>query len=260
MIKNLKLEKPIAFIDIETTGTNRVTSRIVEIAIVKLNPDGTEEFKHKRINPSIPIPSRATAIHGIKDEDVAKEPNFLQYAKGICDFLNGCDLAGFNIEFDLQILEAEFKRANVSFSRDGRALIDCLTIFRKKESHTLTAAYKKYCGKDIKEAHSADSDARATIEILEGQLNMYADLPKDINGLCAFCLQKDDDSIDSDGKFIWEDNKATFNFGKYKGRTLEEISKTDNNYFYWLIDNMGMSQESKNILIKASKGEFPEKN
>jgi DNA polymerase III subunit epsilon len=260
MINNLKLEKPIAFFDIETTGTNRVTSRIVEIAIVKLNPDGTEEFKHKRINPSIPIPSRATAIHGIKDEDIKNEPNFLQYAKGICDFMDGCDLVGFNIEFDLQILEAEFKRANIPFSRDGRLLVDCLTIFRKKESHTLTSAYKKYCGKEINDAHSADSDTRATVEILEGQLNMYSDLPKDIKGLSSYCLQKDDDSIDSDGKFIWEDDKATFNFGKYKGRTLEEISKVDKNYFYWLMDNMGMSQESKNIVVNALKGVFPKKN
>jgi len=196
MLKNLKLERPIAFFDVETTGLNQVTGRIVEISILKINPDGTEDYKNRRVNPGIPIPTRATDIHGITDADIANEPVFASYAKGLCAFLDGCDLAGFNIDFDLKFLEAEFARAKVSFSREGRFFVDCKTIYHKKEPRTLEAAYKRYCGKELVNAHSSEADTRASIEILEGQLEVYEDLPRDVAGLCAICRGKDENLVD----------------------------------------------------------------
>jgi len=258
MVKNLDLEKPIAILDVETTGKDRNTAKIVEIAILKAHPDGTEEFKAKRINPGILIPSRATVVHGITDDDVKDAPRFVDYAKGIASFLNGCDLCGCNIEYDLQVLESEFKNAGVEFSRDDRSIIDCLTIFRKKEGHTLEAAYRKYCGKELINAHSAESDVRATLEILESQLEIYDDLPRDVVGLCGACDERDEDSVDKDGKLIWEEREATFDFGKYRGRTLKDVASTDSDYLHWLITNASnLSREVKDILEDVLKGEFP---
>jgi len=261
MLKNLKLERPIAFIDVETTGTNPHSDRVVELSILRIQPDGKEEYKSHRVNPGVPIPPEATAVHGITDADVANLPAFRQYAKGVGDFLEGCDIAGFNvIKFDLLCLEAEFARANVEFSRQGRHLVDSMVIFHQREPRDLEAAYRKYCDGEMENAHHAEEDAKAAAEVLDGQLGMYGDLPKDIAGLDALCYKIREDYIDAEGKFIWVEGEAVCNFGKkHNGRRLEEITAVDPSYLSWIIGT-DFSPEVKQIAKNALNGEFPQKD
>jgi DNA polymerase-3 subunit epsilon len=257
-MKNLRFDKPLTFIDVETTGLNPYSDRIVELSILKIHPDGTEEYKSHRINPEIPIPAETTAIHGITNADVVSEPAFHQYARSIRDFLEDCDIAGFNvIKFDLPFLEAELARANVEFSRQGRYLIDSQVIYHQRDPRNLQAAYKKYCGKEMDNAHSAEADAKAAAEILNGQLEMYQDLPKDIAGLSALCYEVEENTIDIEGKFIWSEGEALCNFGKHKGRLLREIAIDYPEYLEW-ISRGNFSLEVKKIVIRALNGEFPE--
>lgn len=256
-MRNLKLERPLAFIDVETTGLNPYSDRIIELSILKIQPDGREEYKSHRVNPEMHIPADATAIHGIKDADVAGEPLFRWYAKSIRDFLRDCDIAGFNvIKFDLPFIEAEFARAEVEFTRRGRYLIDSQVIYHMREPRTLEAAYQKYCGKEMVNAHHAEEDAKAAAEILDSQLEIYQDLPKDTVGLSALCYKVDEDAVDSEGKFKWSQGEAMFNFGKYKGRSLREIAADYPDYLEWIYRG-DFSPEIKDIVIKALKGEFP---
>jgi len=258
MLKNLQLDRPIAFIDVETTGRNPYSGRIVELSILRISPDGNEEYKSHRINPGIPIPEEAIAVHGITDADVAEEPPFRQYARGIRDFLEGCDISGFNvINFDLPCLEAEFARSNVDFSREGRYLIDSMVIFHQREPRNLQAAYLKYCGKEMENAHSAKEDARASSEILDGQLDMYQDLPRDAAGLCALCYKVEKNHIDAEGKFIRVGSEAVCNFGKHKGRLLKDIAVDYPDYLEW-IARSDFPVDVKGIAVKALEGEFPE--
>ncbi len=257
-MKHLKLDRPLAFVDVETTGLSPYSDRIVELSILKIHPDGTEEYKSHRVNPGIPIPAEATAVHGITDADVAGEPMFQQYAKSIRDFLEGCDIAGFHvIKFDLPCLEAEFARANVEFSRRGRQLVDSKVIYHQRDPRDLQAAYQKYCGKDMVSAHSAEEDAKASAEVLDGQLEMYEDLPRDVTGLCALCYESDENFIDSEGKLVWMKDEAVLNFGKYEGRLLREIVAEHPDYLEWII-RKDFSAEVKGIAMKAMEGEFPE--
>ena len=257
-MKHLKLDRPLAFVDVETTGLSPYSDRIVELSILKIHPDGTEEYKSHRVNPGIPIPAEATAVHGITDADVAGEPMFQQYAKSIRDFLEGCDIAGFHvIKFDLPCLEAEFARANVEFSRRGRQLVDSKVIYHQRDPRDLQAAYQKYCGKDMVSAHSAEEDAKASAEVLDGQLEMYEDLPRDVPELCALCYESDENFIDSEGKFVWMKDEAILNFGKYEGRLLREIVAEHPDYLEWII-RKDFSAEVKGIAMKAMEGEFPE--
>jgi len=259
MMKNLKLERPIAFIDVETTGVKPNSDRIVELSILKISPSGEREYKSHRINPGIPIPPEATAVHGITDDDIADEPMFRQYAKSVRDFLDNCDVAGFNvIGFDLPCLEAEFNRAGVEFSRRDRQLVDSMVIFHKREPRDLGAAYMKYSGKEHKKAHRAEEDANVAAEVLEGQLEMYGDLPRDVNGLCAVCYEVNEDYVDAQGKFIWSEGEVVFNFGKHTGRRLKDISTEYPDYLGWIIDKSDLSLEVKEIVSKALEGEFPE--
>jgi len=257
-MKNLNLDRPLAFIDVETTGLNPYVDRIVELSILKIHPDGSKEYKSHRVNPEMPIPPEATTVHGITDADVAGEPFFHRYAKSVRDFLDGCDIAGFNvIKFDLPCLEREFIRANIEFTRQGRYLIDSQVIYHKREPRNLEAAYQKYCGKEMVNAHCAEEDAKASAEILNGQLEMYQDLPRDVAGLCALCYKIDVNSIDADGKFIWVEREAVCNFGKkHKGRKLRDISFEDPSYLEW-ITRSDFSMEVKEMVIKAIDGEFP---
>ena len=258
-MKNLQLDRPIAFIDVETTGLNPYKDRIVELSILKIRPDGTEEYHSRRINPGVPIPPDTTAIHGITNEDVADKPQFGQYAKSICDFLKDCDIAGFNvIRFDLPFLETEFARANAEFSRQGRYLVDSQVIYHQRDPRNLQAAYQKYCGKEMENAHSAEEDAKAAAEILDGQLEMYADLPRDVSELCALCYKVEENYIDAEGKFIWSEGEAVCNFGKkHRGRKLKDIAVEAPDYLSW-IAGADFSAEVKEIVINALNGEFPE--
>lgn len=258
MLKNLKLERPIAFMDVETTGTNPNSDRVVELSILRIQPDGTEEYKSHRVNPGVPIPADATAVHSITDADVSGLPMFRQYAKSVRDFLDGCDIAGFNvIKFDLPCLEAEFSRAGVEFSRRGRYLVDSMVIYHQRDPRDLKAAYRKYCGVEMENAHVAEEDAKAAAAVLDGQLEMYGDLPKDTAGLCALCYHVQENYIDVDGKFIWVEGEAVCNFGKkYRGRKLRDIAAADPSYLSW-IAGADFSNEVRELAKKALEGDFP---
>ena len=259
MLKNLKLDRPIAFIDIETTGLRPYADRIVELSILKIHPDGSEEYKNHRINPEIPIPAETTAVHGITDANVAGEPVFRQYANSIRDFLDNCDIAGFSvIKFDFPCLEAEFARANVEFSRQGRYLIDSQIIYHQREPRNLQAAYQKYCNRDMVNAHSAEEDAKVSAEVLDGQLKMYEDLPRDVAGLCALCRRDEKDYVDTQGKFIWVEDVVACNFGRQKGQLLREIAINNPDFLEWIV-RKDFSPEVKEIASKALCGEFPQK-
>ena len=259
MLEILKLDKPIAFIDVETTGTNPYLDRIVELSIYKIHPDGREEYKSHRVNPGVPIPPDATAIHHITDSDVADEPDFRRYAKSIRDFINDCDIGGFNvIKFDLPCLEAEFMRANVEFSRSDRNLVDSMVIFHQRERRDLEAAYRKYCGGEMDNAHCAEEDAKAAAQVLEGQLQEYGDLPRDVVSLGSICYEIKDNYVDTEGKFVWNEEEAIFSFGKYSGKPLRKIVEEYPDYLEWILDQ-DFSPEVKRIVTMALGGELPQR-
>jgi DNA polymerase-3 subunit epsilon len=258
MLKNIRLERPLDFIDGEISGLNHYSDRIVELSIPKVYPDHREEYKSHRMNPSVPIPTEASAVHGITDADVAEEPKFQQYTKSIRDFLDGCDIVGLSvIQFDLPCLEAEFARVDVEFSRRGRQLVDSKVNYHQRDPRDLQAAYQKYCGKDMESAHSAEEDAKAAAEVLDGQLEMHDDLPRDVLGLCALCYVSDERFIDSEGKFIWVEDEAILNFGKYEGHSLRQIATEHPDYLEWIL-RKDFSAEVRYIAMNAMASEFPE--
>ncbi len=262
MLKNLKIERPIAFVDVETTGVKPHLDRIVELSILKIEPNGSQKYKNHRINPEIPIPSEATAIHGISYTDVSAEPAFRQYAKSVRDFIEGCDISGFNIiTFDLSFLEAEFERAGVDCNLRDRQIVDSMVIFHQKVSRdematrNLKAAYQKYCGKELENAHGAENDVTASAEVLDGQIVAHTDLPSDVSGLCAFCNKARENYVDLEGKFVWTENGVVFNFGKHIGRPLKEIAQEYPDYLQWLLGS-DFRPDVYDIVTDALDGEF----
>lgn len=245
----LNLKKPIVFFDLETTGINVTHDRIVEISLIKVMPNGDEIEKTRRVNPGIPIPAEATAVHHITDDDVANEPYFKQIAKSLADMLEGCDIAGFNSNrFDIPMLDQEFKRAGVKFDFSKARFVDVQTIFHKKEQRTLVAAYRFYCGKELEGAHSANSDTRATLEVLKAQLDKYDDLPNDIDYLSKF--SQTNRNVDFMGRLVYnDDNKEVINFGKYKGQIAEDVLRKDPSYYNWIF-NGDFSQNTKDCFTK----------
>ncbi|MBK9730045.1 MAG: 3'-5' exonuclease [Chitinophagaceae bacterium] len=231
----LKLTRPLAFVDLETTGINFAKDRIVEIAVLKLMPDGNVHEKQTRVNPLIPIPAVVTAIHGITDEDVKDAPTFEQIAKQYFIFLDECDLAGFNsTRFDFPILLEEFHRAGVIFDVSARKFVDVQRIYHNLEPRNLAAAYKFYCKKELIDAHSAMADVKATYEVLKSQLDQYPDtLKNDVDFLHDF--SKDGDYVDLGKRMYYENKIEMFNFGKHKGKVVTEIFKIEPSYFDWLM-------------------------
>jgi len=232
----LKLKNPIIFFDLETTGVNVAADRIVEISWLKIMPTGEESSFTQLVNPTIPIPPVVTEIHGITDEDVKDKPAFADIARSLANEFEGCDFAGYNSnKFDIPLLAEEFLRANVDFDIRRRKFIDVQVIFHKMEQRTLSAAYKFYCQKDLKDAHSAEADTRATYEILKSQLDRYEQLENDIDQLSAFSTQHR--TADLAGRIIYNDKDIeVFNFGKYKGQPVEEVLKKDPGYFSWILN------------------------
>ncbi|MGM9832446.1 MAG: exonuclease domain-containing protein [Candidatus Limisoma sp.] len=243
----LKLQNPLIFFDLETTGVNASKDRIVEISYIKLMPNGTEVEKTLRINPEMHIPEEATAVHGITDADVADKPRFKDIAKELARVFEGCDIAGFNSNrFDVPLLAEEFLRADVEVDFSRRRFVDVQTIFHKMEQRTLSAAYKFYCGKDLDDAHSANADTRATYEVLKAQLDKYPSLQNDVDFLSKFSTHNR--NVDLAGRIVYNDNNVeVFNFGKYKGIPVEEVLKTDSGYFGWIL-NGDFPQNTKNVL------------
>lgn len=233
----LKLKNPIVFFDLETTGINVASDRIVEISYLKVFPNGTEESKTFRVNPTIPIPPEVIKIHGITNEDVKDKPAFSEIAKSIAKDMEGCDLAGYcSNKFDIPLLAEEMIRAKVDIDFKKRKFVDVQVIFLKKEPRTLSAAFKYYCDKELVDAHSAEADTRATYEILQSQLDMYPDLENDIEKLSKFSSHNK--NADFAGRIIYNDKgEECFNFGKYKGKTVVEVFEKDPGYYGWMIKN-----------------------
>ncbi len=236
----LNLQRPLIFFDLETTGTNVTTDRIVEISLIKVMPDGSEIVRTRRINPGIPIPAEATAVHHITDTDVANEPRFEQIAKSLAQMFEGADIAGFNSNrFDVPMLAEEFARAKVAFDFNKPRYIDVQTIFHRKEPRNLVAAYRFYCDKDLENAHSADGDTRATYEVLKAQLDRYPELNNDVEFLADFSKtmgQNKGRNVDMMGRLVYNDkNEEIINFGKYKGQKAEEVMMRDRSYFDWIM-------------------------
>ena len=258
MEMSVKLSRPIAVIDLETTGLRPEQDRIVELAILKILPDGTQIKYVKRLNPQIAIPPEASAVHGIRDQDVANEPSFHKVAHAIADLLKGCDLVGFNVlSFDLRLLHHEFARAGIEFSTNDRAIVDAKQIYHAKEPRDLGAACRFYLDEAHENAHTAMDDVVMTWRVLNAQLSRYRDLPRDpvsLDGM--FNTRK---AVDSSGKFEWSGQNAAFTFGKYRGRLLQEIAKTDAEYLSWIVDKGDFSEEIKQIARNALKGQFPAK-
>jgi DNA polymerase-3 subunit epsilon len=230
----IQLTKPLAFIDLETTGVNLSSDRIVEIAIVKILTDGTKTIKRKLINPGMPIPKQSSDVHGITDEMVKDAPMFKQAAHELKQFLDSCDLAGYNSNrFDIPLLMEEFLRADVDFDMKGRRMVDVQQIFHKMEPRTLSAAYSFYCQKNLEGAHSAEVDAAATHEILEAQVKKYPDLGATVDSILK--VIGEDQIVDFARRFIMENGIEVFNFGKYKGKSVADVLKSEPQYYDWMM-------------------------
>ena len=251
---NLNLKNPLVFFDLETTGVNINTDRIVEICYLKVYPNGNEEAKTMRINPEMHIPEQSSAVHGIYDEDVADCPTFKEVAKLIARDIEGCDLAGFNSNrFDVPLLAEEFLRAGVDIDMSRRKFIDVQVIYHKLEQRTLSAAYKFYCDKNLEDAHTAEADTRATYEVLKAQLDRY---PEALQNDMAFLSEYSSftRNVDFAGRMVYnEENIPTFNFGKYKGKPVEEVLRKDPGYYSWMLQG-DFTLNTKQMLTRIKLG------
>ncbi len=223
----LRLKRPIIFFDLD---------RIVEVSMIKIMPDGEEITRTRRLNPGMPIPPEATAVHGITDDDVRDCPTFPQVAKSLAQFIQGCDFGGFNSNrFDLPVLVEEFMRAGVDVDFKRRRFVDVQTIFHKKEQRTLVAAYRFYCDKELEDAHSAEADTRATYEVLQAQIERYDDLENDIDFLAEYSSQGN--AADFAGRILYDEQGCeVFNFGKHRGCSVEEVFRREPSYYDWMMN------------------------
>jgi len=259
---DVKITRPLAFIDLETTGVDLSRDRIIEISILKLFPEGNTEVKTRRFNPGIPIPEASTKIHGITDADVADEPLFAQLAKSIANFISDCDLAGYNsIRFDIPMLMEEFLRSKVDFTIKNRKMIDMQVIFHQMEPRNLSAAYRFYCNKELTHAHSAEADILATFEVLKAQMSKYKGMqipsgdaekklmfPEGMDALHEFCNITR--FADLAGRVVYDEKgKEIFNFGKHKGKTVEGVFEQEPSYYTWMM-NGDFPQYTKNVITE----------
>lgn len=250
----LNLKNPLVFFDLETTGININSDRIVEICYLKVHPNGNEETKTMRINPEMHIPEQASEVHGIYDEDVADCPTFKEVAKQIARDIEGCDLAGFNSNrFDVPLLAEEFLRAGVDIDMSHRKFIDVQVIYHKLEQRTLSAAYKFYCDKNLEDAHTAEADTRATYEVLKAQLDRYPDA---LQNDTAFLAEYSNftRNVDFAGRMVYdEQNVPVFNFGKYKGHKVEDVLRRDPGYYSWILQG-DFTLNTKQMLTRIKLG------
>jgi DNA polymerase-3 subunit epsilon len=252
----LKLRNPLIFFDLETTGINIASDRIVEISWLKVYPGGEEKMKTQLVNPTIPIDPQATLIHGLTNEDVKDAPTFKEIARTLANEFEGCDFAGYNSnKFDIPLLAEEFLRAEVDFDMMKRKFIDIQVIFHKMEQRNLAAAYKFYCSRTLEAAHSAEADTIATYQVLKAQLDRYDNLENDVDFLAGFsALSK---NVDLAGRIVYDEKKVeVFNFGKYKGRPVEEVLAADPGYFGWIMNGdfpLYTKKVLTNIKLRALK-------
>ncbi len=251
----LNLKRPLVFLDLETTGVNVGRDRIVEIALLKIHPNGKEESKRYLVNPGMLIPKEVSAVHHITDEMVKDSPLFGSIAQEINAFLGGCDLAGYNSnKFDIPLLLEEFTRVNIVFDLSTRKLVDIQNIFHKMEQRTLGAAYKFYCDKDLVDAHSAEADTKATYEVLKSQLQRYESLKNDVDFLSEFSTVHR--HVDLAGRIIKNDKgEEIFNFGKHKGKLVAEVFKADPSYYDWMMQG-DFATNTKNVITQLRLKDF----
>jgi DNA polymerase-3 subunit epsilon len=248
---NLNLRNPLIFFDLETTGIDVANDRIVEISYLKIYPNGDEESKTMKINPTIPIPPKVTAIHGITDDDVKDAPPFNEVAKSLAHVFEGYN----SNKFDLPLLAEEFLRTEVDVDLKKRKFIDIQVIFHKKEQRTLGAAYKFYCDKNLEGAHSAEVDTKATYEVLMAQLDRYSDLPNDVDELAKYSSHNR--NVDFLGRIILDDEeKEIFNFGKYKGQRVDDVFKKDTGYYSWMMNGQFPLHTKKILTAIKLRGAF----
>ena len=235
-MKNIRLERPIVFFDLETTGTDPATDRIVEVAALRIDADGTRSARCRRLNPERPIPPAATAVHGIHDDDVRDAPTFRKVARSLLAFLDGADLGGYNVSrFDVPLLERELRDCDLDLELGRRRGVDVMTIFHRKEPRDLTAAAKFFLGREHAGAHSAEADVAITIDVLEAQLERYDDLPHSVDELDAWIRRVPADAVDRSGKFVLKDGAVVFAFGKHQGQPLAEIAGRHPDYLEWIL-------------------------
>lgn len=253
----LKLERPLLFFDLETTGVDPATDRIVEISALRLDPSEAVETRTRRLNPERPIPAEATAVHGIRDEDVLEAPTFRQIARSLLEFIGPADLAGFNIRrFDVPLLDREFRDSGLDLRLAERFVIDSMTIFHRQEPRDLSAAVRFYLGREHAGAHGAEADVAATREILAAQLERYADLPSTIGELDRWCSPVPADAIDREGKFVWKDGRAVLSFGRFQGQPLEVVAQEQPDYLEW-VARSDFPTDARELARRALEGEFP---
>lgn len=230
----LQLKRPLVFFDIESTGLDVATDRIVELSLLKVFPDGHTETRTQRFNPQRPISADASQVTGITDADVADCPTFASQAKHVAGFIAGCDLAGFNSNrFDVPMLVEELCRAGIDFDLGAVSFIDVQTIFHKKEPRTLSAAYRFYVGGELENAHAAEADTVAAFEVLKGQLERYEDLPADVEGLAEFTANGR--NVDLAGRIVKNaDGEEVINFGRYRGKTVRSVARLEPSFFNWI--------------------------
>jgi len=257
-VARLELRRPLAFVDLETTGTDPATDRIVEISVLRLDPDGTRTSRTRRVDPERPIPAEATAVHGIRDEDVAGQPAFRQLARSLLEFLEGADLAGFNVcRFDLPLLEREFRDAGLDLGLSSRGVVDAMTVFHRKERRDLTAAVRFYLDRAHEGAHGAAADVEAAADVLLAQLDRYPDLPRTVEELDAWC--RPEGAVDRAGKFVWSGGEPVFSFGRARGRSLREVARDDPDYLRWILKS-DFPDDARALVEGALRGAIPRKD
>ena len=250
-----QLDRPLAVFDIESTGTNPRTDRVIELSVVKLMPPKGERQVHSfLLNPGIPIPPESSAIHGINDSDVAGKPLFRTAAPDLYRILEGCDLGGYNIiRFDIPMLIEEFLRASINFNIAGRRIIDAQRIFHKREPRDLKAALDFYCGELFIDGHRAEADALATVRVLEGQFMKYSDLPRNLDELDKYCNLRDPSWADRDGKLRWQNREIAINFGKNKGKLVNDLARADPGFLKWILKS-DFASDTKDMISKILEG------
>ena len=261
-MQNLQLTRPLVVFDLETTGIDVDKDRIVQIAMIRIEPAGGRTTFETLVNPEQPIPPAASKVHGIHDADVRDKPTFRQIRREVEDFLTDADLAGFNsVNFDLPLLQAEFGRAGSEMDFPGVRHLDAMKIFHRMERRDLTAAYKLYCGQDLTGAHNALADTEATLAILDAQIARYDEVPDEVDALHRFCNPDEGRYVDRKRKFLWGDQgEAEFTFGKYQGQSLNKVvtDQRGRSYLEWMLTS-DFSEEIKSILRDALDGAFPKK-
>lgn len=246
------LDRPLVFFDLETTGLDTKTDRIVELALIKITPQGDVLERVRRFNPGIPIPAGATAVHGITDDDVAEEPPFCARARALADMLEECDLSGFNVRgYDIALLIAEFARCGVDFDMKDRRVVDMQNIFHEEEPRNLSAAARFYLGREHEEAHTALGDIRTSAAVLGAQLERYPDLPRDLDGLHKYCEEVRPTRNSAGDWFSTTDEGRVFRRGKHSGKALNEVARTDSSYLQWMLRADDMHEDVLRIVREA---------